>query len=310
MSTRTQSRLTRILAMLPWAIAHEGATVDEVCARFGYTRDELIDDLNIVFLCGLPGYGPGDLIDAEIDEEEVWVRTADYFAGAPRLSPGETLALLASGMAVIATGQAGPELERAVAKLTRTLFPDEKAALLDVDLAGEPDLVGRLRSAAAENEVVEIVYTALGSGETTTRLVEPWTVFSSLGNWYLQGFCRLAVDQRQFRVDRIRELRATGEHFSAPARLPQPQVRYVPSAEDVRCRIELSPPARWVVEYYPVEIVSDDGETTVIDFSASDPSVAARLLLRLGGSARLLEGDEVREARDRLRANTLALYRD
>lgn len=310
MSTRTQSRLTRILAMLPWAIAHEGATVDEVCARFGYTREELIDDLNIIFVCGLPGYGPGDLIDAEIDEEEVWVRTADYFAGAPRLSPGETLALLASGMAVIATGQAGPELERAVAKLTRTLFPEEKAALLDVDLASEPDLVGPLRSAATASEVVEIVYTALSSGETTTRQVEPWSVFSSLGNWYLQGFCRLADDQRQFRIDRIRELRPTGEHFAAPPKLPEPQVRYVPSAEDVRCRIELSPQARWVVEYYPVEVISDDEEKMVIEFSASDPLVAARLLLRLGGTARLLSGHEVKAARDRLRANILARYRD
>ena len=30
-SPRTAQRLTRILAMLPWVIAHPGATVAEVC---------------------------------------------------------------------------------------------------------------------------------------------------------------------------------------------------------------------------------------------------------------------------------------
>ena len=37
-SARTAGRLTRILAMLPWVIANQGASVDEVCQRFGYTR--------------------------------------------------------------------------------------------------------------------------------------------------------------------------------------------------------------------------------------------------------------------------------
>ena len=308
MSARTSSRLSRILAMLPWAIAHEGVSVDELCERFGYTRKELVDDLQIVFLCGLPGYGPGDLIDADIYDDEVWVHTADYFAGAPRLSPGEALALLASGLAVIAAGQAGPELESAVEKLTRSLLPEEEANVLDVDLAGEPELVGRLRQAVTGGEVAEITYTSLARDETTTRKVEPWIVFSSMGNWYLQGFCRMAGDRRQFRVDRIRQLTETGERFEPPAEVPSPEVRYTPAADDVRCRIELTAAARWVVEYYPLEIISDDGDVLVVDFSASDPMVAARLLLRLGGSAQILEGQEVKASLASIRARLLDMY--
>ena len=34
--------------MLPWVIANQGATVDEVCERFGYTRSGLVKDLNLV----------------------------------------------------------------------------------------------------------------------------------------------------------------------------------------------------------------------------------------------------------------------
>jgi proteasome accessory factor C len=308
MSARTPARLARILAMLPWAIAHQGIGVDELCQRFGYTRKELLNDLEIIFLCGLPGYGPGDLIYADVYDDRVIVTTADYFAGAPRLSPGESLALLASGLAVIDSGQAGPELESAVAKLSRSLLPEE--GIINVDLAGEPELVSRLRQAAAEGEVVTVTYTSLARGQTTVRQVEPWTVFSSMGNWYLQGHCRLVSDRRLFRVDRIRELESTGERFQPPSQPPPPLVRYTPSADDVRCRIELGPQARWVVEYYPTDILSDDEESLVVEFSASDPLVAARLLLRLGSTARLLEGPEVSEALAGLRSKLLALYAD
>lgn len=307
MSARTGARLARILAMLPWVIANPGSTVADVSQRFGYQNDtDLARDLDMVFVCGLPGYGPGDLMVAYIDEGEVVVDTADYFDGAPRLTPAETLSTLASAMAVIASGQASPALESAVDKLAATLAP---GTALEIDIAGEPDLVGPLREAAAQRRVVNITYTSLAKGGTTVRDVEPWTVFASLGNWYLVGYCRLAQDERIFRVDRIRNLEVGNDTFDPPQSTPEPTVRYTPSDDDVRCRIELSEPARWVLDYYPVEVIEDTTERLVIEFSAADPSVAARLLLRLGSRARLLEGDEVRSALEEMGQRILARYR-
>ena len=309
MTSRTASRLSRILALLPWVIAHPGAKVDEVCERFGYTRAQLAEDLAIVFVCGLPGYGPGDLMVAEIDDDEVFVDTADYFANAPRLAPAEALALLASGIAVVGSGQASPALASAVEKLSGALLP-EGTGVIDVDLAGEPELVAILRGAAATNSVVEITHTSLSRDQTTVREVEPWSVFSSMGNWYLAGHCRMAGAERSFRVDRIRKAERTGAHFEPPKALPPRAIRYTPSVEDVRCRIALTPAARWVLDYYPVDIVSDGPEETVVEFSAGDPLVAARLLLRLGPQGRLIDGPEVAEALTSLRARILSVYRD
>jgi len=303
---RTGARLARILAMLPWVIANPGSTVADVSRRFGYHNDrDLARDLEMVFVCGLPGYGPGDLMVAYIDDDEVVVDTADYFDGAPRLTPAETLSTLASAMAVIASGQASPALESAVDKLAATLAPE---TALEIDIAGEPDLVGPLRAAAAERRVVNITYTSLAKGGTTVRDVEPWTVFASLGNWYLVGYCRLAEDERIFRVDRIRQLTPTVETFVAPDSTPEPMVRYTPSDDDVRCRIELSEGARWVLDYYPVDVIEDTSERLLIEFSAADPSVAARLLLRLGSRAKLVDGDEVAAALNDMGGRILARY--
>ena len=306
--SRTAQRLNRILSMLPWVIANPGATVDEVCERFGYSNKDLIADLDLVFVCGLPGYGPGDLMVAYVEDDEVVVDMADYVARPLRLTPAEGLGLLAAGLALISSGQAPPSLERAVEKLGSALSPDG-GEVLAVDLSGEPDLVGMLRGAAAEGRVVDLVYTSLGKGETRERSVEPWSVASALGNWYLSAYCRSAGGERIFRVDRIREARVTEGTFSPPDDPPPVEVRYLPGEDDVRATIRLTNRARWVAEYYPIEVVSDDSRGLVIRFSAGDVAVIARLLLRLGSEAELVEGPGVAEALSQLRSRILRRYR-
>ena len=307
--SKTARRLTRILSMVPWVIANQGASVAEVCGRFGYTERDLLEDLNLVFVCGLPGYGPGDLMVAYVENDEVIVDMAEYFSRPLRLTPAEALGLLASGSALVSTSQAPEALERAVAKLATAfgIRPDEAVV---VDLAGEPTLVQLLREGVAEARVTALTYTSLGKGETRRRLVEPWSVFSTLGNWYLSGFCRTAGGERVFRVDRIQEARLTDESFTPPPEPPPPEVRYTPSEDDVRATIGLGERARWVADYYPVDVLSNSGSEMVIEFSAADASVAARLLLRLGTDGRLIEGPETGAALEDLRGRILARYRD
>ena len=306
-TSRTAQRLTRILAMLPWVIGNPGATVDEVCERFGYTRKELVADLDLVFVCGLPGYGPGDLMEAYVEDDEVIVDMADYFSRPVRLSPAEALGLLASGMALVSTDQAPPALERAVEKLSRVVLPDA-ADVLTVDLAAEPSLLDVLRTGARNGRVVDMVYTSLGRGETRRRQVEPWSVFSALGNWYVSAHCRTADAERVFRVDRIQSAELTSGSFEPPAEPPPPTVRYTPGEDDVYATIRLNGRARWVAEYYPVETLDVDSDSTVVRFAASEAIVAARLLVRLGSDAELLEGDEVADAARELRGRILSRY--
>ena len=67
-SERLARRLQRILLLVPYAIKHPGISVDELSTKFGIKNADLVDDLNLLFMCGLPGYGPGDLIDVDFDE--------------------------------------------------------------------------------------------------------------------------------------------------------------------------------------------------------------------------------------------------
>lgn len=307
-SSRTVSRISRILALIPYVLERESAHVDDVVERFGYTREQLTRDLETVFVCGLPGYGPGDLMEAFIDEEEVVIDAADYFSRAPRFTSIEALGLLAAGMTLVGAGEASQALESAVAKLSGAILPDADRTLV-VDVEDESENVGTLREAAAGQRVVRITYRSVGKEEMSTRHIEPWSVFATLGRWYVLGFCRMVEGERTFRVDRIRDLEVREESFVRPDEVTVPGVGYTPSDHDVSCVIDLLPRARWVPEYYPVEVVSETKGRTRIRFSSPDAELPARLLLRLGGEARLVEGAEVAERMRELGARLLDVYR-
>jgi proteasome accessory factor C len=306
-SDRTAKRLTRILAVLPWIIEHEGAPTDDVVERFGYANTaELVKDLHLVFMTGLPGYGPGDLIDVDVFDDEVFVDAADYFARPLRLTPPEALGLLAAGMTMVESDQAPAALRTAVDKLIRVVAPDD-GDVVAVDVPTPPH-VRLLREAIDERSAIRMSYVGLASNVRTDRIVEGHSVFFNLGNWYLSGFCRNAGASRVFRVDRIDAIEILDETYEYDAGEGQAMIQYQPTESDVRASFTLSPESAWVAEYYPLDVQELDDGFLRVTMSVSDPLVAARLLLQLGDQANDIVGDEVEDALESLRARILARY--
>ena len=65
MTARTDT--ARLLALIPYLRSHPGVAVTEVARVFGVTTDRVIADLKILWMVGLPGGMPDDLIDIDMD---------------------------------------------------------------------------------------------------------------------------------------------------------------------------------------------------------------------------------------------------
>ena len=291
----SESRLHRLLALVPWVASHDGPLVADVCARFGCTEEELVDDLNLLFLCGLHPYTPDTLIDVDIADGRVWIRYAEFFARPLRLTPAEGLALLAAGQVMLSSpvaDGAGP-LARGLRKLATALGVGESEAV-EVALApAAAEIMATLSDAAAQRRQVDLEYYSFGRDGWSRRTVDPYAVFSSAGQWYVSAYCHTVDDGRLFRLDRVRSARLLETTFEPPATPPDFAV-YRPRADDPRVVLELQPPARWVIDQYPVESVteSDDGRgTATVRLAVSEQAWLERLLLRLGPAARVVEGD-------------------
>ena len=292
MSRGADERLRRLLALVPWVAAAEGPTVEEVCGRFGLAPQELAADLEMLFVCGLHPYTPDMLIEADIADGRVWIRYADFFSRPLRLTPAEGLALVAAGAALLALPGADHEgpLARGLAKLARVLGVAPEEAV-EVELGdAPPGLLAVLQAAAAERRQVQIDYYAYGRDQWTTRTVDPWSVFSAAGQWYVLAWCHRVEAERLFRVDRVRTAIPLDVTFDPPPARP-PTAVYSPAPDDPVVVLELEPAARWVAEQYPHEALDDlGGGRCRVRLRVSGRSWLERLLLRLGPDARVVEG--------------------
>jgi predicted DNA-binding transcriptional regulator YafY len=301
-------RLERLLSLVPWVMAHPGVTVTEVSERFKITREELVADLELLFMCGLPPFGPGDLIVAYIDGDQVVIEDADYLSRPLRLTRWEAVRLLVTGRA-LARLEGVPEagsLHRALSKLEAALAPEEAAAAaglaervaVELEGTGAEPMLAELRDAIANRRRLRITYYAFGRDEISEREIDPYVAFGAFGNWYVSAHDEASGEQRVFRVDRIKELAATGDTFEPPEGFDAASVArgplFVPSPQDLVVTLDLAPAAGWVREITPHDRAErlDDGWTRMTLRTAHLEWVS-RLVLRLGADVRVVAPTEL-----------------
>jgi proteasome accessory factor C len=299
--TTASDRFLRLLTVVPWIAAHDGPRLDEVCERFGMTRKQLLDDLQVIPLVGLPPYTPDTLIEVTIEGDRVWLRFADVFARPLRLTPEQGLALVAAGSASrgLPGAEGGGPLATALDKVAKVLDIDPDEAISVALGPTRPGVLDTLRQAVRERHRVLLDYYAYGRDERSSRAVDPHAVFADEGAWYVRGYCHQAKGERLFRIDRIYGLDVLDERFEAPETDPNAPGRtreaevFAPGPEVPRVTLDLAPADRWVVETYPVDEVREQADgRLLVRLAVSATPWLERLLVRLGPGARVVEADD------------------
>ncbi|HZE38270.1 MAG TPA: WYL domain-containing protein [Stackebrandtia sp.] len=301
----TASHLSRVLNLVPYLSARPGISIDTAAADLGISVSELRDDLTMLWMCGLPGYGPGDLIDIAFDDDTV---TVTYDAGMTRpvrLLPDEALALVvALRMLADTPGLADRDAVRRTLDKVAAAAGDAATAAARVSVSTTVDdkSVDTYRRIVSQGKAVRLTYYSAGRDRTTERIVDPIRVVLADDHAYLHAWCRSAEDVRRFRLDRIDAHTVLDERATVPAHARDltdaPGAIFASGALDlptVVLRVNRS--ARWISEYYPCEdvTVEPDGRWTV-SLRARDLDWAKRLVLGLGTEAEVVSPAGLRDA--------------
>ncbi len=182
---------------------------------------QLRRDLQLLWMCGLPGHGPGDLIDLSFEGDTVSVGHDAGLARPLRLTTDEALALVVA----LRTLADQPRLtdrgavERALAKVEAAAGGAVEAASA-VAVAVEPTdrVLAQLRGALDQSRAVHLTYYVAGRDETTERDVDPVRLRWADGRWYLEAWCRSVGAMRFFRIDRVDAVRDPGRAVGAAGR--------------------------------------------------------------------------------------------
>jgi proteasome accessory factor C len=297
---RGGDRLARLLNLVPYLLARPGIAVSEAAADLGVSDRQLREDLELLWVCGLPGYGPGDLIDMAFDGDRV---TITYDAGIDRplrLNQDEALALVvALRMLAQVPGVQNPDaVERALAKIESAA--GDAAAGLPVaasETTAGMERVADLQGAVARRHAIRLTYYTATRDEITERVVDPMRVLVVGGRIYLEAWCRRAEAVRRFRADRIESATELDEPASPPPGAEYTDVSegiFTPSPELPLVTLRIGRWSRWITEYYPCEkVVEESPDRWTVSLRASDLAWARRLVLGLGPDVTVLGPPEL-----------------
>jgi proteasome accessory factor C len=306
----SQAQVRRLLSLVPYLREHDGVAMTEVAAAFGITVSTLREDLNVLWMCGMPGLTPGDLIDIDMDavdgEGVIHLSNADYLTRPLRLSADEALALVLALRTLREIAGPGKRdvVDRALKKLEAAAgnVPATDQATVAVTAARD-DIQARVNDGLQRGLRLDLTYDVASRAETTRRMVDPLRVFVLEGYGYLEAWCYRAEALRTFRLDRIAAVEVTDIPAAAhDVRLKDLSTGWFETLQgSPLVTLELQPWSAWVAEYYPTETVArhEDGRLEIL-LRVTNPAWLRNLLLRLGGGARVLTptgaGDSAAEA--------------
>ena len=203
-------QLPRLLSLVPYLLTRPGARLADVARTFGVSEQQVSRDLELVYMCGLPGYFPGDLIEVDITASgRITVSNADTIARPLRLSRDEALPLIV-GLRMLADLPGLQDREAVDSALAKLEGAAGEAAAASAAVAvkvdppsASPETVAAVERALREHRRLHLSYYVPARDETTERDVDPMRVSIVAGRSYLEGWCRSAEAVRLFRLDRI-----------------------------------------------------------------------------------------------------------
>ncbi len=287
-------RLARLLALVPWLVAHDGITLDEAAAHFGISGAELEKDLWLLVVSGLPGHGPDQLVDIDFwDDGVIHVIDPQTLDRPLRLTDEEAMVLLVAlrtlaqvpGLADrSAILSASARLESALG----TAVPTD--ALPTVNVGIEQQVSEAIDSALAHGRGLDITYASTTRDDVTERVVAPLEVSVVDGVGYLQAWCTGAEALRTFRLDRI-----LGAREVDPV-VPPEDARAAPAPTSGQtARLLVEPSSRWITDVHRgASVVEDrsDGRA-LVELPLLSVDWGVRLVMSLAGTVTALAPAEL-----------------
>ena len=203
-------RAIRLLDLVPYIVAHPGISITELAKEFSISRDEVLKDLNLLFLCGLPGYTPLELIDISFDEESVVIRDPQNLAAPRNLNESEALiariALAALEESTPKTSAAYLQIIALREKIAKAFSSSIPASAITFTLDKERATLEAIESAIKQELDLEITYNNVTKDSSSRRSITPISIIAEDKRTLVSAYCHSAKALRTFNLAQISEV--------------------------------------------------------------------------------------------------------
>ena len=283
------NQVSRLLDLVPYLTLNQGVALEKIASDFNTTKSAVLDDLNTLWMCGLPGYTPLELIDLSFETGYVSIRNADVLSSPRKLSDSETAALIL-GLSIIrgslpSSSEHALLIDDLVQKLsvkTRVVAPK------NISVNVLPEVREVIFSSVKTGESVKISYHSISRDEVSSRNITPLRVFNEGNTEHVYSFCESSKDFRVFRLDRISQAESTGTKRVLPLPESVPE-----SIAELRLKVHSN--LREISETFNLRDHTELKPEDEVVSNVFSTEWAIRTICSLLGTAEVLEPLDIRE---------------
>lgn len=316
-------RVSRLLQLIPFLQANSGISVDTTAKFFEITEEQLISDLNLIWLCGLPGYSHLELIDVSYDSGVISINNAETVDRPMRLSFDEGAALLLAIETLITIAPVGDSklLLTLRSKLLRALDLDQETpqegahTLVNEKISGSsPVLPVILKALESPNQVLDFLYYSATLDASIHAQIIPERIFAQNGFTYLAAFSLTTGEHAMYRVDRI-ESATPAEQPSDISKIldkfKKAEKPEVSEGSSIEATIEIRREGAWFIQKWGLANIEYDQKLERFRgaIKVYNPTWLIRAALSLGGALEVIAPAELRSEVAKAAESALERYR-
>ena len=293
-------RTARLLDLVPYINTHQGIALKDLAAVFEVSNAQMVNDLTTLWMCGLPGYTPLELMDLDFESGYVNISNAPTLAKPRSVTFDEGVALIL-GLdllrASIPTDRSDllEKIDSLSARLSSIINLNSTFSVVAPVNQG---VSAAIDEALASRSSLEIEYHSMYRDEITQRTIFPIEIIEVEGQQYLSSYCYSASDFRQFKLDRIQKAVVTQESKTIPEDATDTQ--------RINSRLKVLKPTREIAERFSRQDLKAGSE---FDFQTYSQQWLERSVLSSGDGVALLTPPEIRASIAHMAQSMLDRYK-
>ena len=204
MADNAAQRALRTMDLVPYILENPGISTIDLAAKFSVTQKQIEKDLQLIFLCGLPGYTPYELIDLTFEDGIVSIIEPQVLTK-PRNFSSNEMVVIKLGLEILREINVNePNKLDKISTLLQKVHreTDQDSVLLAKEISSSP-YYSVINTAISQRKQLSIEYQSVSKDQLSTRLIVPYNISMLNGNLYLSAYDMDRQSDRVFKLDLI-----------------------------------------------------------------------------------------------------------
>ena len=199
------NRALRTMDLIPYILENPGVSITKLAKQFSVTEKQIESDLQLVFMCGLPGYTPYELIDLIFEEGIVSIIDPQVLDKPRRFTKSE-LVVIALGLQLLGELSSSDSTRLSKIKLLSNKITQlgSSNSVIFAPSSSKSPFVEVISKAITNKKSLTIQYQSLVKDEVSIRTIFPHNLYFMNGNLYLSAMDLTAKADRVFKVELIK----------------------------------------------------------------------------------------------------------